>query len=100
LSRKAAGRTDGDACLHRLYFPPVAARSEEAGAPINVEHLNIGAPNQVRTALSQDDFDKINFNRKFKHNGCTQPTRVRTPGLTSVYLIKAEYSFSGRRRSR
>jgi hypothetical protein len=29
-----------------------------------------------------------------------QPTRVRTPGLTSVCLIKAEYSFSGRRRSR
>lgn len=51
-----SGRTDGDACppssVHRLYFPPVAARPEEAGAPINVEHLNIGAPDQVRTALS------------------------------------------------
>jgi hypothetical protein len=29
-----------------------------------------------------------------------QPTRVQTPGLTSVCLIKAEYSVSGRRRSR
>jgi hypothetical protein len=29
-----------------------------------------------------------------------QPTRVQTLGLTSVCLIKAEYSFSGRRRSR
>jgi hypothetical protein len=29
-----------------------------------------------------------------------QPTRVQTPGLTSVCLVKAEYSFSGRRRFR